>query len=127
MAKQITIIFSLIFLVLLVSCVEKRMKVPDNIVSEEKLVSLLVDIHLTDALLMKEKRPHAEKYEKSIKIYPAVLLKHNIDRTVFDSTIRFYVKYPKVFSLIYDEVLRELSIMEGTIQKTSGMIEEGEE
>ena len=127
MAKLRTIILSLIIMGLLVSCGEKRMKVPDNIVNKEKLVPLLVDIHLTDALLMKEKRPHAEKYEKAIKIYPAVLLKHNIDRAVFDSTIRFYVKYPKEFSLIYDDVLRELSILEGAIQKTSGIQENEEE
>lgn len=93
---------------------------PDNIVSEEKLVPLLVDIHLMDAYFNKETKPHSEKYERAIQMYPSVFLKHGIDRAVFDSTIRFYVKYPKEFAVIYDEVLRELSIKEGEVQKTPG-------
>lgn len=109
--------FSALLAGVLASCGEKKMNVPENLVGREDLVSLLVDIHLTDALLNKEKKPHAEKLEESLKLYPQVLLKHNIDRAVFDSTIRFYVKYPKEFALIYDDVLRELSIMEGEVQK----------
>ncbi len=102
------------------------MKVPEYIVDKEKLVPLLVDIHLTDALLNKEKIPYTEKYERAIQMYPSILLKHNINRVEFDSTIRFYAKYPKEFALIYEDVLRELSIREGDIQQTTGM-EEGDE
>ena len=121
------IILSFLFLGLLVSCGEKRIDVPDYVVQEENLVPLLVDIHLTDALLNKEKKPNTEKYEEAIKMYPSVLLKHGIDRAVFDSTIRFYVKYPKEFALIYDEVLRELSILEGAVQNTTEMSGDEEE
>jgi len=118
---------SVFFLVLLASCGQKREKLPDYVVDEEKLVPILVDIHLTDALLNKEKRAHAEKYEKAVKMYPSVLMRHDIDRTTFDSTIRYYVKTPKKFAQIYDEVLRELSIRKGAVQKTSTSGEEIEE
>lgn len=100
------------------------MKVPENIVGQEELVPLLVDIHLIDAMLTKEKKPHAEKYEEALQLYPAVLLKHKIDRAVFDSTIKFYVKYPDQFAQIYDDVLRELSILEGKVQEAPAMEEE---
>ena len=115
-------IFSLVFLLplLILSCGNKNKDLPDYIVVEEKLVPLLVDIHLTDAMLTKEKRPHKEKFESAVNMYPSVLLKHNIDRAIFDSTIRFYVKNPEKFAKIYDEVLRELSILEGSVQKTPG-------
>lgn len=99
---------------------------PDYIVAEDKLVPLLVDIHLTDAMLTKEKRPHKEKLESAVKTYPSVLLKHDIDRAIFDSTIRFYVKNPERFAKIYDEVLRELSILEGKVQKTPDLEDEEE-
>ena len=108
------------------SCGNSRKDLPDYIVEEEKLVPLLVDIHLTDAMLSKEKKPHSEKYEKALKMYPSVLLKHNIDRAVFDSTIRYYVKNPERFAKIYDDVLRELSIMQGKVQETPGELDEEE-
>ena len=127
MGKHIKLLLPSLLMVLMFSCNTNRMKVPDNIVNEEKLVPLLVDIHLTDALLNKERKPQKEKYEKSLKMYPSVLLKHNINRADFDSTIRFYSKYPKEFALIYDEVLRELSMREGAIQKTSGIEDEDQE
>ena len=93
-------------------------------VKQDSLVSLLVDIHLADALLNKEKKPHAEKYEDALKLYPSVFLKHNIDRAVFDSTIKFYVKYPEQFSKIYDDVIRELSILEGSVQELPDLEED---
>jgi len=113
-----TFILYFVLAALLLSCGNRQTDLPDYVVEKEKLVPLLVDIHLTDAFLNKEKKPHSEKYDQAIKMYPAVLLKHDIDRRMFDSTIRYYVKYPKEFALIYDEVLRELSILEGSVQKT---------
>jgi hypothetical protein len=111
-----SVFIAIILGVIAASCGSSRMSVPENIVQKEELVPLLVDIHLTDAILSKDKRPHAEKYEKAMTLYPSVLLKHNIDRAVFDSTIKFYVKYPEEFAKIYDDVLRELSILEGRLQ-----------
>lgn len=122
--SRMKIISRLIFLFLafsvLLSCGNKKIKTPDYVVGQDSLVSLLVDIHLLDAMLNKEKKPHAEKYEKALKLYPEVLLKHNIDRAIFDSTIKFYVKYPGQFSKIYDDVIRELSILEGSVQELPG-------
>jgi hypothetical protein len=122
------IFYPLMFLFLALSavssCGNKKIKAPDYVVRQDSLVSLLVDIHLTDAMLNKEKKPHAEKYEEALKLYPAVFLKHNIDRAVFDSTIKFYVKYPEQFSKIYDDVLRELSILEGSLQQSPDLEED---
>ena len=124
MAKLRIIPLLLTLLIMLSSCGDKVKNAPDNIVDESRLVPLLVDIHLTDAMLTKEKKPQTEKYEEAIKMYPAVLLKHNIDRAVFDSTIRYYVKSPEKFAKIYDDVLRELSILEGKVQETPGSEDE---
>lgn len=112
-----SILTSGLLIIIIASCGNGRMNVPENVVQKEELVPLLVDIHLIDAMLNKEKRPHAEKYEDAMVLYPAVLLKHNIDRAVFDSTIKFYVKYPEEFAKIYDDVLEELSKLEGRLQK----------
>ena len=124
MAKLRIIPILLTLIIMISSCGDKVKNVPDNIVDESMLVPLLVDIHLTDAMLTKEKKPQTEKYEEAIKLYPSVLLKHNINRAVFDSTIRYYVKSPEKFAKIYDDVLRELSILEGKVQETPGSEDE---
>ena len=116
MRKFTGILISGLIIIFLFSCGNGRMNVPDYVVQKEELVPLLVDVHLIDALLNKEKRPHAEKYEDAMTLYPAVLHKHNIDRAIFDSTIKFYVKYPEEFAKIYDDVLKELSKLEGRLQ-----------
>lgn len=104
---------------LLISCNREKMQIPEGILQPEELVPLLVDIHLIDGILHQEKMIRQEKEDSAYFYYANILTKHGISRPLFDSTIFFYSQYPDAFSKIYDDVLAELSKMEGERQKIS--------
>lgn len=114
MRKTIKILVgSLLALVLISSCNNSKMKVPEGILKPNELKLLLVDIHLIDGMLQFKKTVRKEKEDSAFNYYPAILKKHGISREMFDSTILFYTQYPEEFAKIYDEVLEDLSKMEG--------------
>jgi len=114
MRKIIKLLFSvLLFMLLIISCNNSKMKIPDGILKPNELAPLLVDIHLIDGLLHQQKMIRKDKEDSAFNYYPAILKKHGISRMMFDSTILFYTQYPEEFSKIYDEVLEDLSKMEG--------------
>jgi hypothetical protein len=109
------IILSLIaFLVMTGSCTSRRSKLDSrNLIPEKELVSVLVDIHLTDGLLSIPKiNVWASKLD-SITTYYHVIEKHGYTKRMMDRTLNYYfVNNPKELSKIYDQVLGILSEME---------------
>jgi len=114
MRKIIKLLFGvLLFMLLIFSCNNSKMKIPEGILKPSELAPLLVDIHLIDGILHQQKMIREDKEDSAFNYYPAILKKHGISRMMFDSTILFYTQYPEEFSKIYDEVLEDLSKMEG--------------
>jgi len=114
MSKIIKILFTgMLALLLITSCNNNKMKVPDDILKPEELKSLLIDIHLIDGMLHFKRSVRQEKEDSAYIYYSAILKKHGISRSLFDSTIFFYTQYPEEFAKIYDDILEELSKMEG--------------
>ena len=110
---QIAFIIILAFSLLASSCGNKKLKVPNEYLNQEELVSLLVDIHLVDGILNRERTTRQIKEDSAYNYYAAILKEHQISRSVFDSTIHFYSQHPDDFAELYDDVLKKLSIMEG--------------
>jgi hypothetical protein len=76
-------IFSLLLLVLLVSC---RVETPKNILSQGKMGEVLYDYHLARALIDKE---HYAGYYKEKLVYRAVFEKHGVfSPAMIDGIIR---------------------------------------
>ncbi|MBQ5887787.1 MAG: DUF4296 domain-containing protein [Bacteroidaceae bacterium] len=88
-------IFSLLLLVLLVSC---RVETPKNILSQGKMGEVLYDYHLARALIDKE---HYAGYYKEKLVYRAVFEKHGITKEMFDSSLVWYNRHPKQMVEVY--------------------------
>lgn len=94
--------------VLLASCSLFSNK-PDNLIDKEKLVDVLVDVHMADAVVaVKGLRINRDSVLISL-YYDDVMKKHNITRKQFDITIEYYSKHAEKYDKIYDEVLEILS------------------
>ena len=115
--SRITPLLIITLILVTVSCGHKKFKVPDEYLSPEELIPLLIDIHLVDGVLQNERTTRQVKEDSAFNYYAAILKKHSITRTQFDSTIHYYSQYPDEFAKIYDEVMEELSIMEGELRK----------
>ena len=114
------IIFSFIIFssLLFFSCESKETEIdiPPNIMSEDKLVKVLTDCYLGEgASGINVKNVTGQKFDSAYLFNP--LNDNKISRELFDSSISFYTKHPKVLKIIYDRVLDRLSQMQA-----SGMV-----
>lgn len=87
-----------------------------DLLSEEKLVQVLYDIHIADGLLTANVLPE-EEYLNDSNIYYSVFEKNATTREQFDATIEHYVdKDLEKLGEIYDQVLEKLNRKKGELQ-----------
>jgi len=116
--KLFKIIFTTIILSsLTLSCGNKKLEVPPNLLQPDEFVELMIEMHLIDGYLHQSLNTLHSRKDSAFLIYPGILEKYNISRTQLDSTVLFYGKYPEHFNKIYDQVLDSLSVMEGDTRK----------
>ena len=116
--KLFKILFPTLFLFgLSMSCGSKKIEVPANLLQPNEFVELMIEMHLVDGYLHQSLTTLHSRKDSAFLIYPAILEKYNISRTLLDSTVLFYGKHPEEFNKIYDQVLDSLSMMEGETRK----------
>jgi hypothetical protein len=113
----------IIFFVITGSCSSRKHKLDDkNLIPEKDLISLLVDIHIADGLLVLPKINSWYASLDSISTYYQVIEKHGYTKETMDKTMKYYfINNPKKLNKIYDQVLGILSEMESRIEKVSSM------
>ncbi|MBT3207535.1 MAG: DUF4296 domain-containing protein [Bacteroidetes bacterium] len=106
------------FAILLFSCNSSEESIPNNIINVEKIVPLIVDIHISDGILVsKQQKSRKSKFE--YKDYHDVLfLKHNVTKSQFDSSIAFYSYNLNIYEDIYEKVMNELRKREAELKKS---------
>jgi hypothetical protein len=110
----------LLFIVL--SCsTEEKPQIPENILPEDKIVPLIVDMHLADATLIFLQLDNTQKKFRSDIYYRQIFQKHNITKADFDSSIMYYARIPGHFEKIYDEVLAELNRRNGELTRNDSL------
>jgi len=113
--KYISIVItSLLILQFACSNPEEQIKRSD-IIPEEDLVPLLVDIHLSEGLLILSKVNKEYPGRDSVSNYTDVINKHGFEKEDFDRTFNFYSNKPDELDEVYELVISELSKMEARI------------
>jgi hypothetical protein len=114
--KQLLPALFLILFILLLSC--SRGVPADNtaIISEEKMVNLLIESHLADAILSKDESSLDRRKDMALYFYPSVLEKYGVTRAQMDSSVSYYIRHPKVYLRIYDKVLAQLEKDKGEVK-----------
>ena len=97
--------------VTLVSC---TVKMPDDVLSHEKMKALLYDYHKVQA--MSSEYADADYQEKMFFNY--VFDKHGVTKRQFEHSMQWYNRYPKHMKNIYAELEAQV---EGEIEKLSAM------
>jgi transposase-like protein len=103
----------IILLLLMTSCEEATTNKPPHLISRDKMVGILVDIHLSDAAFQ-VRRYSSEKMKKfnESDIYYSVLRKHHIADSIFEKSLIYYSGNPKEYEKIYTRVINRLTEME---------------
>lgn len=82
--------------------------IPENVLSEDDMVDLLVDIHKGEAFVEINRNKY---YNDSLKktVRQSILLKHGVSEAEFDSSLVWYGYNINEYVELYDEVIAKLS------------------
>lgn len=110
MRKLLYLVLALLSLSVVASCIDR----PDIVLDEEQMIDLLVDVHRAEGLLEMQQQQGAgfgtdlDTYQK--EIIAAVLQKHGVSRSRYDSSLMWYAQHLKLLTRVYghvDERLKE--------------------
>jgi len=105
----------LLMISLLLSCTPHKKPASELLIPDDKIVPVLIDLHIVYALqTTREFRDLANKYD-SIDVHSGIFDKHGITKEQLDSTLSYLSKNPQKLLDIYDEVIMELSQMQDSI------------
>ncbi len=106
-----------IFIVFLSFNACNRNKTPDYVIPKEKLIDILVDIHIMDGLLTINDVRKTLLQKDSLNYYDALFYNYNYTRADFDTSIFYYSMNINEYDKIYEEVLNKLSEMEAELKE----------
>ncbi|MBI5541329.1 MAG: DUF4296 domain-containing protein [Bacteroidia bacterium] len=88
-------------------------KIPDTVLSKNKMAALMVDVQLMEAAM----NTNIMKTEFSPATPPNtnILKKHGISKKQFDESFEYYAQHPELFAEIYQLVLDDLSKMQAEV------------
>ncbi len=82
------------------------------LIPKDSLISLLTELHLTDAAAKQNKIPNnANNYSKYSE-YKTILKKNLITKERFDSTLSVYCENPDEYEALYDKLIIQLKSKE---------------
>ncbi len=107
------IIPATIILFLAIACDDSVVEKPRDLVSRDQMISLLVDIHLSEAVYQ-IKRFSSEELKKysETDFYYSILKKYGVADSTFEKSLIYYSSKPKEFEKIYTRVINRLTEME---------------
>jgi hypothetical protein len=99
-----------ISLLLLVSCAKN--KTPEGILDEDKMVELLVDIHMAEGLVS----TFPIHYDSSKVLYPLfekeIFEKHQVPDSVFRKSLEYYMRDARIMDRLYARTIDSLHVIE---------------
>ena len=99
MKKNIFILF--FSLLLWAACDDPLIEKPKNLIREDRMIDMLVDVHLAEAT-----------YQNRIRQDSAIDNKYQVADSTFEKSYIFYLSNPKKFEKMYRKVQSKLSEME---------------
>lgn len=109
--KYTTPLLAILLLLFFGSCEEKNKKIVDR----EKMIDIMVDMHLSDATLKIYNLRNAHTAVNQSH-YDSIFLRHGITDHLFKWNIAFYT-YKKELDQMMDQVVTKLNKVESDVQK----------
>lgn len=101
--------FAALLLLLVVGCSSEMPKVPDDVISPDKMILILADIHLADAIAETKAQQGANEQQLSEQLYISIFKNYDISREKFDYSLRFYEQSPEWMNKMYEDVQTAIS------------------
>ncbi|MCO5934958.1 DUF4296 domain-containing protein [Mucilaginibacter sp. RB4R14] len=115
MQKYISLFF--LGLICLTAC--KRNSVPNDIIQEQQMISLLTDIHLTDGAIYSAPQVPDSLYKYGRAKYDAVFKKHHTTDAEFKKSLKYYSVHPEQVQDMYNKIDAVIKAKIDSINKAS--------
>ena len=112
--NRFIILILVVPLSIMVSC--HRDKPQRGMLEKDELIPLLIDLHKAYAIQSSVKFRKISQDVDSVDVYAYIFDKHNVSKVVFDSSIAWYSRHPKLFTEIYDEVVMDLTQRQDSLE-----------
>lgn len=108
--------FFLIFILILTLGCIKEEKPPEYILPEEKMVSILIDLHVLEGKVqqLRIKRDSSELVFNHFE--NEVFKKHNVTDSIYLKNLTYYYDHPQKMEKIYGAVLDSLSLYDRILE-----------
>lgn len=104
-------IFYISILVLaLYSCGNKAEEKPSDVLSEEKMVAVLIDMYTLEGEILHGQLIAGDAYETGTKEYHRLFDKHNTNKEQVEKSIDYYVHHPEIMKKLQIQVLDSLNV-----------------
>lgn len=94
----------------------------DSILSENRMVVLMTDVHVAEAALTIAQNQGRETRELSRGLYNGIFRKHGITRADYDRSLRYYNQHPQRFTKMYARVIQILKDKEQRITEEKAVV-----
>lgn len=106
---RLVALFSFLFLF---SCKQNSTKIPEGVIPIDSMINIMVDIHLTDAVLQNPMTQSKIGDIPSNNLYKAVMDKYHTNKERFDKSMDFYSDNLVLLDSMYDNVIEKLSMIQ---------------
>jgi hypothetical protein len=100
-------------LILFVGCTQKvdtEIVPPENLISQEEMVDIVVDLLILDAILLtKQKKKSRDLDQTKYYLHNSILVKYDITRESFEASFNYYAQNLEVMDKIFEEAIIRLS------------------
>lgn len=117
-AYAVTSFLAITISIFLFSCgneKEKTIPIPADILPKEKMAMVITDIHLAEAEANLKLSPDTSSEKLN---FQSIFEKNKIAKDQYKKSIAFYIDHPELLNEVYENVLNELSRMQGEAAKS---------
>jgi hypothetical protein len=102
----------LISLLLLIIACESSEEKPEKIISEENMVSILIDIQILEAVYNIRLIHEEDRNERMDRYYLEIFENHQTSIDLFNESYSYYQENPDLLDAIYEKVLEKLEALQ---------------
>ncbi len=93
----------------LLACSSPKENIPEGILPEKEMASILKEVHLAEANFELFKTNSKEEAQKTLfNNYHEIYSKYNIDKNRFQETLEYYANHPEKLEAIYSKILEDI-------------------
>ena len=117
------IVAAFFLLITFISCGQKAIEKPDNLIDEDKMITILYDLSLLEAI--KSQKP-AVLDSNQVDVTKYIYKKYKIDSLQFANSSQYYASHIENYKLMYEEVAKKLdesaAKSEALVKKSGGKV-----